>query len=332
MRGRARDLAERLSRGGTRIGAVGALDRGDPMAADEVLIARLQRDRAIGRSWCGIDGGLVSNGHGAAPSGVRRVIKQPIRRRPRRHPQQSRRPALENYGAVGAPDDEHLEPARAVHALDAAELDVRGRGGAGDERERAPLAGGRREALESLGHGADDLIDLHHAEMEIRHERERAAALAGAAVEHDRARLGDRRGAAGEHAVDGVERLVRQTVVGHELDGRRAPGLRQVGRNHEPARPVAPARLPQRRRERVRLHHAHDGLVVGHTLGQQVAQAIGVEPERAFVAALDGHVVGQLVGRDVGQRGPDPPEDVRPMPDQLAPAYSSSAIRVATRR
>ena len=208
------------------------------------------------------------------------------------------------------PDDEHLEPARAVHALDAAELDVRGRGGAGDEGERAPLAGGRREALDSLGHRADDLIDLHHAEMEIRHERQRAAALAGAAVEHDRARLGDRRAAAGEHAVDGVERLVRQTVIGHELDVRRAPGLRQVGRDHEPARPVAPARLPQRRRERVRLDNEHDGLVVGHALGQQVAQAIGVEPEGAFVFALDGHVVGQLVGRDVGQRGPDPPEDV----------------------
>ena len=68
-RGRARDLAERLSRRGARIGAVGALDRGDPMATDEVLVARLQRDGALGRSWCGIDGGLHSNGHCAAPSG-----------------------------------------------------------------------------------------------------------------------------------------------------------------------------------------------------------------------------------------------------------------------
>jgi hypothetical protein len=54
-RGRARDLAQRQPRGGTGSRAVVALGRGDPIAADEALVARLQRRQAPGRTRCAID-------------------------------------------------------------------------------------------------------------------------------------------------------------------------------------------------------------------------------------------------------------------------------------
>ena len=69
-----------------RIGAVVALDRGDPMATDEVLIARLQRDRALGRSWCGIDSRVLGNSHCAASLRSSWVGNQPSTWPQRRHP------------------------------------------------------------------------------------------------------------------------------------------------------------------------------------------------------------------------------------------------------
>ena len=45
------------------------------------------------------------------------------------------------------------------------------------------------------------------AEVVVGHERERPPALCGAAVEHDRAGLGDGERAAGEGAVEAVELL-----------------------------------------------------------------------------------------------------------------------------
>ena len=61
----------------------------------------------------------------------------------------------ESRGQLQAPasgDDDHVEHARAVDALDAVELDVRRRGRAGDERDRAALARGRASAATASGH------------------------------------------------------------------------------------------------------------------------------------------------------------------------------------
>src|SRR3712207_1986453 len=53
--------------------------------------------------------------------------------------------------------EDDLEPPRSVHALHAVELDVRGRGRAGDEGHRSPAGADRLpEAPQRLRHGADD--------------------------------------------------------------------------------------------------------------------------------------------------------------------------------
>ena len=54
-----------------------------------------------------------------------------------------------------ADHDDH-ERARPVDALDAVELDVGGGGRAGDERDRAPLAGRFRQRCDGVGDAGDD--------------------------------------------------------------------------------------------------------------------------------------------------------------------------------
>lgn len=69
-----------------------------------------------------------------------------------------------------------MERARAMHPFDTGEFDVAGRGRAGDQGNRARRAPG--ELGDSFGDGADNLIGAHDAEMSVRNQRERAAALA----------------------------------------------------------------------------------------------------------------------------------------------------------
>ena len=71
-----------------------------------------------------------------------------------------------------------------------------------------PRSRPRLDARERLGQQLDDLRLADDADVEVGHERERAAPLLRAAGEDDRAGLGDRGRAAGECAVDAVE-LVR---------------------------------------------------------------------------------------------------------------------------
>ena len=86
-----------------------------------------------------------------------------------------------------------------------------------------------------VGHAGDDRVGLDDADVPVRHEGERAAAGALAAVEDDRAGLGDGQRAAGEHAVEPVERLRGQRrVVGHDLDP--LDRLRAARRDGDPAR------------------------------------------------------------------------------------------------
>ena len=94
-------------------------------------------------------------------------------------------------------DDHHVQHARAVHALDPVELDVRGGRRPGDERERPARAlTDVLELLDGLRHEPHDLILADDADMKVRHERQRPPALPRAAVENERADLGDGDGAA----------------------------------------------------------------------------------------------------------------------------------------
>ncbi len=102
---------------------------------------------------------------------------------------------------------------------------------------------GGLEPGDGLRDDPDDLLAEHHADVQVGHERERAAALGGAAVQHERAGLGDRHGAAGQGAVEPVELAGRQAAVLAQLDVLRAPCGRQVGRNAEPACPGGVADL-----------------------------------------------------------------------------------------
>ena len=66
--------------------------------------------------------------------------------------------------AARSADEDDLEGAGAVHALDAVQLDVAGRGRPADPGQRA----GRVEAGDRLRHGLHDLVGADHAEVLVR--------------------------------------------------------------------------------------------------------------------------------------------------------------------
>src|SRR5947209_5594377 len=76
------------------------------------------------------------------------------------------------------------------------------------------------------------------ADMEVRDERQRAAAGALTAVEHDRAGLGDRERAAAQHAVQRIELQRAEIVVDDELEPVRTPRAGERHRHAEPPSPV----------------------------------------------------------------------------------------------
>src|SRR6185503_2481493 len=80
-------------------------------------------------------------------------------------------------------DDHDLEGPRAVDALDALELDIARGGRTADPRQRPTWV----EPLQRLGDRADDPIGRDDAEVVVRQQRQRPAALALARVEDDRA-------------------------------------------------------------------------------------------------------------------------------------------------
>ena len=124
-----------------------------------------------------------------------------------------------------------------VYALDAVELDVAGRRGAGDPGERAvraqPREGGR--------HVVDDVLGAHQADACVGHQRVRTPPAQRAALQNDRAGLGHADHASGEHGIDRSKSATDSgasrssgTRVTPEL-GR--PAIRQPGRNR-------PGRVP----------------------------------------------------------------------------------------
>src|SRR4029077_7465423 len=94
-----------------------------------------------------------------------------------------------------------MQVAGAVYALDPDELDVAGGGGTGDEGVRP----GRVEPGERVRQVRGDLFLADHGQVEVGHQGERAAALAGAVVQDDRPGLGDGDRAAGDDAAHPVE-------------------------------------------------------------------------------------------------------------------------------
>src|SRR5215203_4880963 len=141
-------------------------------------------------------------------------------------------------------DDQDLQRARAVHALDPVELDVRGRRRTGDKGDGPALALDRSlQADEGLGDEAHYLPLAHDAQMVVGQERERPAALRPAGIEHDGARLGYAERAARQHAVALVELLVRKPGTGRVVHGLYAlwdPISREVRGDDEASHAASP--------------------------------------------------------------------------------------------
>ena len=110
--------------------------------------------------------------------------------------------------------------------------------GPGDEGERATIGDRCREPLDRLGNGREHLLGPDDADMQIRDQRERAASLTRSRVEHDRAGVGDRQRAAGDHSVARVELGEgERRIVGERNERVGKPGRLQPGRDDEPRAP-----------------------------------------------------------------------------------------------
>jgi hypothetical protein len=138
-----------------------------------------------------------------------------------------------------------VQVARAVHALHPDQLDVAGGGGAGDQG----VGPGRVEAGERVSQVRGDLVLAHDDQVEVGDQGERAAALtrsAGTVIQDDRAGLGDRHRAAGQHAGGPVEfgRRERGLVAGQrDLAGQAGqPAGRQSVRHQDGTRRGGDAR------------------------------------------------------------------------------------------
>jgi len=100
------------------------------------------------------------------------------------------------------------------------------------------------EQPDRLRHGLHRLVGAHDAQVHVGHQRDRAPALVGLAVEHDRARLGDRDPRGGDDGGQGVEVRRGERVlarVAHDADvrrQRRQPRVVQPVGGHHPQQPV----------------------------------------------------------------------------------------------
>ena len=181
------------------------------------------------------------------------------------------------------------------------------------------------EPGDGLGHQRDDLIRLDQAQVVVGDEAERAAALAGAGVEDDRAGLGDGHGGAGDDAVHLVEFLGGQPVVGDQLDAVEGAGLAgtgqvqagqvQAGRHDYPARAAVGQRSADGVQQLRGRGAAHVAVVVDEPVGQQVEQGGRVELAAGPVARWRG-----IPGR-VRPAPESPPSAVR-----IRPSTSSRAL------
>ena len=120
--------------------------------------------------------------------------------------------------------------------------------GPGDERER-PAARPGEPAIASGTEATTGRLD--DADVEVGDERQRAPAGRAAAVEDDRAGLGDRQRAAGEHAVERVELGAARARSSTTSSTPRSPAGRPA-RHREPTRPARAQRGDRRRARRAR--------------------------------------------------------------------------------
>jgi len=157
-----------------------------------------------------------------------------------------------------------------VNPLHPIELDIRRRRRPRHQRDRAAGAGRLGEAVDGVRHGGDDLLLVDDADVQVGHERERAAARGFGAVEHDRPGLGDPERAAGDDAVERVELAHAQRGVLEALD-----------RPREPCGAVRRADGLDARGELVGGGAVDGGLVVGNPLAEQVD--VGRRRARAVV-------------------------------------------------
>ena len=138
----------------------------------------------------------------------------------------------------------------------------------------------------------------------------RPAALARAGVEDDRAGLGDRHGAAGDHGVDGVQ-LVRGEAAPSSMRCRRRPASQSAGR------PPAARRPPRTVRRQHSAIRAGSSAVGGAVHDRPVVGEVARRADRAL-AGSSGGVARQIVARHglvraprrrVGQARADPAQD-----------------------
>ena len=176
--------------------------------------------------------------------------------------------------------DEHDELPWAVNALDAAQLDVRGRRRAGDQRDRPTLGSDQFSGTpKPLGYELDDLRSVDDADMEIGDQRQRAAAARlGVGGEDDRARLGDCSGAACDGAIERVEAGGVECRVRQQLKAGRSPFFPELCRDSQTPRTASCRDVFDRRRYRFRDDAENLGPVVGDALAEEVDQASRAAP------------------------------------------------------
>ena len=192
-------------------------------------------------------------------------------------------------------DDEHVERAGAVDALDADELDVNRGRRARDESNRPALGGDLRQRGHAVGHGRNDVSGSDDAQVVVGHQRERAAPGGAHAVEHDRSRFGDRERAARQHAVQLVELAGRERgLVPYQLDAIDLP-RRGLRRHRDAARLALLARGHQRARQLLVAHSSHGRPIVSDAPAKQVhGDRVAAGPKRARLG------VGTRNLRDLG--------------------------------
>ena len=178
------------------------------------------------------------------------------------------RPVHRHARGAGATTSTSSRP-RTVHALDAIELDIRRRRRPRHQRDRPPGARPpRRARATASGTDGDDLLLVDHAQVEVGHERQRAAARA---LARRRARscpvsaIPSAQPVSTPSSASSVARVERR-VVGDELDAverRACPTTRSA--------PCAAQDLGHAPRSSVAGGHAvHGRLVVGDPLAEQV--------------------------------------------------------------
>jgi len=229
-------------------------------------------------------------------------------------------------------DDEDVQRARPVYALDATELDVGCGGWAGYERDRlVPVSSNRGELSDCLGEQTHDLIRAHHAQVIIGKQSESAPTLRGATIEHKRAGLGDGQGAPRQHSVARIESRVSKSAVavGKQLHVLGNPFAWEISRNDQTADTAAAQYLRDRRALGARLHSMNRGPIFGGPLDKESdhhgARCIGA----VEIVALPGLV---LRARRTAQRGTDASQYFLPVVSHRFARHHSRNVCCATGR